>query len=436
MPTRRRAGIAWMAGAAGALLVAACRTATPGTSAAPAAAAAPAEGGRWWKGNLHTHSLWSDGDGFPEMIADWYRERGYHFLALTDHNVMPDGERWFTVPEALGGALEAYRARFGGDWVAERRRGDTVQVRLRTHAEYAPRLEQPGRFLLLPSEEITQYVGRVAVHVNGINLAAAVPEQRGDAALDVLQRDVDAVAAQRASTGRPMLAAVNHPNFVYSLVAADLARLRGGRFFEVYNAHPLVNNAGDSLHPATERLWDIALAERLSNGGELLYGTATDDAHDYHRVGTRFRNPGRAWVMVRADSLTPAALVAALERGDFYASTGVVLEAVERSARRVALRIRPEPGVRYVTRFVGTRRDFDRRATPVRDSLGRALTPRYGPDVGAVLAEVEGTAPSYEPRGDELYVRAVVTSSRPQGNPATEGEVEQAWVQPIVVARP
>ena len=63
-------------------------------------------------------------------------------------------------------------------------------------------------------------------------------------------------------------------------------------------------------------------------------------------------------------------------------------------------------------------------------------TPRHGPDVGAVLAEVEGTAPSCEPRGDELYVRAVVTSSRPQASPATDGEVEQAWVQPIVVARP
>ena len=29
---------------------------------------------RWWKGNLHTHSLWSDGDDFPEMIVDWYRD--------------------------------------------------------------------------------------------------------------------------------------------------------------------------------------------------------------------------------------------------------------------------------------------------------------------------------------------------------------------------
>src|SRR5688500_5304713 len=49
---------------------------------------------RWWKGNLHTHSLWSDGDDFPEMIAEWYRTRDYHFLALTDHNVLSQGIRW------------------------------------------------------------------------------------------------------------------------------------------------------------------------------------------------------------------------------------------------------------------------------------------------------------------------------------------------------
>src|ERR1700733_12210517 len=51
-------------------------------------------GPRWWKGNLHTHSLWSDGDDFPEMIADWYGRHGYHFLALSEHNVLADGQKW------------------------------------------------------------------------------------------------------------------------------------------------------------------------------------------------------------------------------------------------------------------------------------------------------------------------------------------------------
>src|SRR5260221_7591710 len=77
---------------------------------------------QYWKGNLHTHSLWSDGDDFPEMIADWYKRHGYDFLALTDHNVLAEGERWANAlpdgPRAL--AVRKYRERFGDAWVEQR----------------------------------------------------------------------------------------------------------------------------------------------------------------------------------------------------------------------------------------------------------------------------------------------------------------------------
>ena len=52
---------------------------------------------RWWKGNLHTHSLWSDGNDYPEMIVDWYRRRGYHFLRsriITSWAAAPAGSAW------------------------------------------------------------------------------------------------------------------------------------------------------------------------------------------------------------------------------------------------------------------------------------------------------------------------------------------------------
>src|SRR3954464_13868035 len=52
----------------------------------------------WWKGNTHTHSLWSDGNDFPEMITDWYVKHGYQFLAISDHNVLQAKEVW--MPEA------------------------------------------------------------------------------------------------------------------------------------------------------------------------------------------------------------------------------------------------------------------------------------------------------------------------------------------------
>src|SRR4029450_1542468 len=69
---------------------------------------------RWWKGNLHTHSLWSDGDDYPEMICDWYKERGYHFLALSDHNILADHERWVSIYKNGAGeaVLAKYLARF------------------------------------------------------------------------------------------------------------------------------------------------------------------------------------------------------------------------------------------------------------------------------------------------------------------------------------
>jgi hypothetical protein len=61
----------------------------PVACAPPPTAGVDSSSPRWFKGNLHTHSLWSDGDDFPEMIADWYKQHGYHFLAISDHNVLP-----------------------------------------------------------------------------------------------------------------------------------------------------------------------------------------------------------------------------------------------------------------------------------------------------------------------------------------------------------
>src|SRR5436190_695100 len=76
----------------------------------PAAQPPPREPPRWWKGNLHTHSFWSDGDDFPESIVDWYKTNGYHFLALSDHNILQEGQRWLTVTnQGQESAFEKFR---------------------------------------------------------------------------------------------------------------------------------------------------------------------------------------------------------------------------------------------------------------------------------------------------------------------------------------
>lgn len=398
------------------------------------------EASRWWKGNLHTHSLWSDGDDYPEMIADWYKRMGYQFLAISDHNTLQSGERWHVVTNRPTGqlALEKYVRRFGPRWVTRRAHDGKEEVRLRPFSEYRSKFEQTGRFLLIPAEEITARHLVFPVHINAINLREAIEPLSGDTVLEVMRRNVDAVLEQRARTRQPMFPHLNHPNFGWGVTAEDLARVEGERFFEVYNGHPAVYNEGNSLHPSTERIWDIVLTRRLAELGlPPLYGTATDDSHNYHTHSPAVSNSGRGWVMVRSRLLTPDSLIRSMEVGDFYATTGVRLTSLQQSKEGIALQIQAEAGVTYQTHFVGTLRGYDTNSEPVLDKVGNMLpiTRRYSSDVGKVLSMVGGTSATYRFRGDEIYVRARVVSTKPKANGLATNEVERAWTQPVAPSR-
>ena len=139
--------------------------------------------------------------------------------------------------------------------------------------------------------------------------------------------------------------------------------------------------------------------------------------------------------MVRAPRLEPNALMIAMERGSFYASSGVVLTDIQFDGRQLSLAIDSVPGVTYTTQFIGTRRGYDARSAAVADSAGVQLTRRYSHELGTILAESRGNRASYTMRGDELYVRARVVSSRPKANASYAGEREYAWVQPVTPTR-
>ncbi len=80
------------------------------------------------------------------------------------------------------------------------------------------------------------------------------------------------------------------------------------------------------------------------------------------------------------------------------------------------------------------RRGFDHASEPVVDDDGNELrvTRRYSNDVGEVFQTVEGAEAVYEFAGDELYVRARITSSKEHPNPGEPGETERAWSQPVL----
>ena len=403
---------------------------------------------QWFKGNTHTHTLWSDGNDFPDMVTDWYVKADYDFLALSDHNILSEGEKWMKETAinkrrlTLGRAtLAKYRARFGDDWVETRTSDGVLEVRLKTLNEVRSLFEKPDEFILIQAEEITDSFKEpieatapetkssdaseednqvkpepktraIQVHINALNLEELIPPQKGTSTRDTMRNNLLAVREQEKRTGRPMIAHLNHPNFEWSISAEDLAHVVEENYFEVYNGHPSINHLGNKSTPGDERIWDIANTIRLTKlDARPLYGMATDDSHQYHGGDV---SPGRGWVMVHAPALEANALILAMREGAFYASTGVLLKTIDyaRDAKAVHFAIDAQPGATYVTEIIGTRR-----STPEK--------------VGEVLARIEGPDVHYPLSGDELYVRATVTASTPHSNPSFKGQRLQAWTQPI-----
>jgi hypothetical protein len=392
---------------------------------------------KWYRGNMHTHSLWSDGDDYPEMIARWYREHGYQFLVFTDHNTLLQRERWISVNDNKGGrkAFDALQAAFPGDWVVTRTTDKGDEVRLKTFDKIFQKLAAPQEYLLIQGEEISDKFGKLPIHLCAANTNELLPPTGGESVVDVMQRNIDAAISRRERTGIRTLVHLNHPNFGYAITAEDLMRVVGENFFEVYNGHPSVYNSGDSVHASTERMWDIINTWRLSKLGlPLMYGLATDDGHSYfEKTPGKEAQPGRGWVHVLAGTLTPDALIESLESGRFYSSSGVRLKEVRFTEKTLMIEVDADEGVDYRIDFIGTNKGFDDGSTPttIEPTLTDQVTRRYSRDVGTVFKSENGPSASYKMEGSEIYVRAVVTASRPHPNPSEAGEFERAWIQPI-----
>lgn len=307
---------------------------------------------RWYKGNTHTHTLNSDGDSTPDEVARWYRENGYQFLVLTDHNYLT--------------GVDGLNALHGAD----------------------------EKFLVIRGEEVTDRFEKREIHINGLNVDRLVRPQGGSGVIETIQRNIDAI---HQALGVPH---INHPNFRWSITAEELQKVERYRLFEIFNGHPYVNNEGGGGVPSLEQMWDFLLY-----GGKLVYGIAVDDAHTFKRPWDRTAaRPGQGWVVVRAENLAPGPLFEAMNRGDFYASTGVVLEDYQTTPKAITIRIKEESTTKYRVQFIG------KGDSPYKNRL---------------LKEELASPATYEIRGDEGYVRAKVIDSN--------GHV--AWTQPVMVGQ-
>ena len=274
----------------------------------------------------------------------WFRDHGYDWLVLSDHN------RMTVLPEDA----DASRS---------------------------------GTPLLISGEELTvqQDDQEPAVYVNSVGLSRAVEPVDASEVLSTVQANVDAVLEAGG------VATLCPPYYRVGLDPLRLKEIEGAKLLDIYNAHPM-NIQGDPLTFSFEEIWD-----QILSSGKAIFGTAADDSHHYLEFGPDKANPGRAWVVARAEELSAEAIVESLAKGDFYASTGVTLSEVRASRDAVSLKIERAGERSYATAFIG------------RD--------------GVLLAEETGLTPSYRIHGDEAYVRARVTSS----------DGARAWTQPVTV---
>jgi hypothetical protein len=301
----------------------------------------------WYKGNTHTHTVNSDGDSTPDEVVRWYRERNYNFLVLSDHNFLTN--------------VEGLNALHGAD----------------------------EKFIVIRGEEVSDTFNKKPIHINGLNVERTVEPQGGKSVVEVMQRNVNAI---RDARGVPH---INHPNFGWMITADDLKKVENNKLFEIYNGHPEVNNFGGGGKPGLEEMWDAILSS-----GKLLYGIAVDDAHVFKKPWDKGApRPGQGWIFVRAERLSSAAILEAMERGDFYASTGVELTDYQVGDKSIAITINEERTSKYRIQFIGKN--------------------------GRVLSEAISSPAVYQFRGDEAYVRAKIIESN--------GKL--AWTQPVMLGK-
>jgi len=266
--------------------------------------------GTWYRGNIHSHSSKSDGLLSPADVVNAYRERDYDFLAITDH------------------FLDRYSFPVT----------DTSCFR---------------------SSDFTTILG-AEMHVHGLQngiiwdlLAIGLPLDFPPH--EAHETDLD-LAKRAAATGA--FVAIPHPGW-NGVVHSD-----GERLIEAVDAIEIYNE-GHTLDSDRGSGW--FLADSLATAGHRFSTFAADDAHFKLDRFDRFGG----WINVRAESLDPESLLAAMKRGHYYASTGATIRNVE--IRETEIVVETNPAIGIMLGGAGTVRQYVRGDNLTRATFNRAM---------------------------------------------------------------
>jgi hypothetical protein len=232
--------------------------------------------GRFWRGNIHTHSNLSDGALPPDRVVEAYKDAGYDFMMLSEH----------------------FLGRFR--WPL----ADTRKLR-------------SNRFTTLLGAELHAPLTSVGEYWHIV--AAGLPldfEACGE-------RETGGDIARRAREAGAFIG-IAHPAWS-QLTVEDGRSIDIAHAVEVYNHGCAMEcDRGDGWY----------LMDQLLNDGRRLTAFATDDAHFHHGDYDAFGG----WVQVKSETLEPEAILESLTAGRYYASQGPVIHelSIERDELRIA----------------------------------------------------------------------------------------------------
>lgn len=330
---------------------------------------------KWYKGNTHTHSTYSDGDTSALEAIEWYQSNNYNFLFVTDHNypLQPDS------------IYENYY----------------------------------NHFITIPGNEVSDIR---AIHSSALNTKCYIPYVAGyknkiknnelqTSILDPLPQTTADIVEFHATQilrkgGLPIL---NHPNFQSGVYAKDIIPIKKLKHMEIYNGHPDVYNDGNEKHAPVEVKWDSVLTHK-----HLIYGIASDDAHHFQKFGKDKANPGRGWIMVNAKDLSADNIIQGIRRGEFYATTGVILSEYIYNKEEKSLLVTVDPNKTACEIHV-----------PKETLTFKIQFIGYN---GIVLYETTGLQAMYTGQKSDKYIRVKVTC---QAN----DKCYTAWGQPIEIEK-
>ena len=327
----------------------------------------------WFRGNTHVHTvLCGHADSTPEAVTQWYHDRGYNFLILSEHNKFID-PRTVKMPD--------------------NKRSD---------------------FILIPGEEVS---GDHKVHTTAMNIDHLVDwhDEAAEGPTQVIQNHVHRIGEAHGHT------ILNHPHGGTNIGAPVILPVEGLHMMEVYNANTKGSNiykrAGMGYPLTAEAIWD-----ELLTGGRFVYGVGSDDAHILEDWNPEVSNPGMGWVMVEAAELSSEAITEAMLGGEFYFSSGVFLSVCAKNSETYAVVIDSEATRTEIARLP------DWSGMSVEEGIEGYRIEFIGPH-GRILQSVRGKEAKLSIDPALTYVRARAVFTR--HDPDRGWEEYYAWGQPV-----